>query len=120
MNLAVGHRISQRVTELRQELAELRSKVDFSIHRVQSMNLIEEKNMENLMSLSRLMHHITEAINIGEKLRIFGKDTNYLKWAEENIPKQQLEAMRMSDEVSLLVMKQTAKNVITRMKNFNN
>ena len=74
--------------------------------------------MENLMSLSRLIQHLTESINVGEKVTIFTKDRNYLKWAEDNIPQQQLEAMRMSDEVALLVMKQTAKNVIARMKNF--
>ena len=119
MNIAMGQRISLRIIELRQEMAEKRSHVDFSINRIQSMNLMEEKTMENLMSLSRLIQHLTEAINVGEKVRIFAKDRNYLKWAEDNIPQQQLEAMRMSDEVALLVMKQTAKNVIARMKNFN-
>ena len=118
MNIAMGQRISLRIIELRQELAEKRSNVDFSINRIQSMNLMEEKTMENLMSLSRLIQHLTEAINVGEKVTIFTKDRNYLKWAEDNIPQQQLEAMRMSDEVALLVMKQTAKNVIARMKNF--
>lgn len=118
MNIAMGQRISLRIIELRQELAEKRSHVDFSINRIQSMNLMEEKTMENLMTLSRLIQHLTETINVGEKVRIFAKDSNYLKWAEDNIPQQQLEAMRMSDEVALLVMKQTAKNVITRMKNF--
>ena len=115
MNIAMGQRISLRIIELRQELAEKRSHVDFSINRIQSMNLMEEKTMENLMTLSRLIQHLTETINVGEKVRIFAKDSNYLKWAEDNIPQQQLEAMRMSDEVALLVMKQTAKNVITRM-----
>ena len=119
MNIAMGQRISLRIIELRQEMAEKRSHVDFSINRIQSMNLMEEKTMENLMSLSRLIQHLTEAINVGEKVTIFTKDRNYLKWAEDNIPQQQLEAMRMSDEVALLVMKQTAKNVIARMKNFN-
>ena len=119
MNIAMGQRISLRIIELRQEMAEKRSHVDFSINRIQSMNLMEEKTMENLMSLSRLIQHLTESINVGEKVTIFTKDRNYLKWAEDNIPQQQLEAMRMSDEVALLVMKQTAKNVIARMKNFN-
>ena len=119
MNIAMGQRISLRIIELRQEMAEKRSHVDFSINRIQSMNLMEEKTMENLMSLSRLIQHLTESINVGEKVTIFTKDRNYLKWAEDNIPQQQLEAMRMSDKVALLVMKQTAKNVIARMKNFN-
>ena len=120
MDLVFGHRISFRINELRQEMSEKRAIIDFSINRVQSMNLMEEKTMENLISIGKLMENIQEAIKTGEKLRIISKDKTYLYWAENNIPSEKLESMRMSDEVTLLIMKQTAKNVITRMKNLTN
>ena len=76
--------------------------------------------MENILSISKLMQHIAKCIYLGEKLRITSKDPNYLLWAKENLPSEQIETMKMSDEVGLLVIKQMAKNVISRMKNFHN
>ena len=120
VNLIYGQRLDKRITELRYEFQEKKSNIDFNIHRVQSMNLNDERFKENLVSILKLVENVGEAISIGEKILTFTKDQKYKKWSEKTYPSQQLAAMRMSDEVGILVIKQTSKNLTAHLKNFNN
>ena len=120
VNLIYGQRLDKRITELRYEFQEKKSNIDFNIHRVQSMNLNDERFKENLVSILKLVENVGEAISIGEKILTFTKDQKYKKWSEKTYPSQQLAAMRMSDQVGILVIKQTSKNLTAHLKNFNN
>ena len=116
-----GLRLNQKIIELRYDLNKKKVDINFAIRTCQNArNTNENDTFEQLHSVAKMVDNIKEAIIIGEKIRLLHNNQHYQEWVIINIPKPQYDAQKKSDEIELLLMKQTGQNTIEHMKNFTN
>jgi hypothetical protein len=116
-----GLRLNQKLIELRYELNQKKVDINFAIRLCQdARNTTDNVTFEHLHSISKMIENIKEAIIIGEKIILLHNNQHYQEWVIRNIAKPQYDAQKKSDEIELLLMKQTGQNTIDHMKNFTN